>query len=175
MKAHQRTVGRNDEWGTPPEIVAALGKFDLDPCAMPRPVKAFATWNVAMPFEDGLKVDWSVGEFLAKDLTPEQRLRVWCNPPFNRYARPKWMAKMADHGNGIMLIPAATETAAFFKYVWERADAVCFLRGRPHFHYADGSRASFNCGTAIVLVAYGKQNAEALQNSKLGKYVPLSP
>lgn len=84
------------------------------------------------------------------------------------------MRKMADHGNGIMLIPAATETRAFDEFVWQRADAVCFVKGRPHFHYVDGGRASFNCGTAIVLVAYGQENVEILLNSGLGKTLRLN-
>lgn len=32
MSAHQRNGG-HDEWLTPPEIIKALGAFDLDPCA----------------------------------------------------------------------------------------------------------------------------------------------
>lgn len=173
MKQHQRTEGKNDEWGTPPEIMTPLGKFDLDPCAFARPLKALARWNLALPFECGLKHDWSVGEFLAKDLIPEHRLRIWCNPPFNRYQRPKWMRKMSEHGNGIMLIPAATETKAFFDYVWEKAHAVCFLRGRPHFHYIDGTRAKANCGCSIALVAYGKENINTLICANLGRTLTL--
>ena len=81
---------------------------------------------------------------------------------------------MAEHGDGIMLIPAATETKAFEEWVWKRATAVCFLRGRPHFHFVDGTRASFNCGTAIALVAYGDMNAEILSASGLGYTMKLT-
>ena len=156
MKHHQRTEGKNDEWLTPPEILRSLGEFYLDPCAPSRPPWVMADYIYRLSSgEDGLKLPWFN--------------RVWCNPPFNRYVRPKWMAKMAVHGNGIMLIPAATETRAFFDYVWSRADAVCFVRNRPHFHYVDGRRASFNSGTAIALVAYGAANVLALQKSGLGQ------
>ena len=31
MKKHQNTIGKTDEWLTPPEIIKALGEFDLDP------------------------------------------------------------------------------------------------------------------------------------------------
>lgn len=166
MKHHQRTRGKSDQWGTPPEIVDALGKFDLDPCAMPKPGRQFARINFAAPHLDGFVVGWDSQAMRQANFY--QKVRVWCNPPFNRYERPKWMKKMSEHGNGIMLIPAATETAAFFSYVWQKADAVCFLNGRPHFHYPNGKRASFNCGTAIVLVAYGKENITALFKAKLG-------
>ncbi len=83
------------------------------------------------------------------------------------------MRKMAAHGNGIMLIPAATETKAFYKWVWDRADGVCFIRKRPHFCYVDGTEAKANCGTAICLVAYGKSNAQVLEDSGLGYFAKI--
>jgi hypothetical protein len=79
---------------------------------------------------------------------------------------------MAEHGNGIALIPARTETAMFYGSVWGVADAVCFLKGRPHFHYVTGERAAFNSGAPICLVAYGHHNAEALRWAGLGYVAP---
>jgi hypothetical protein len=170
MKAHQKSVGKNDEWLTPPDIFNALGLFDLDPAAVTlRPGQKLpwpmAQLNIAKE-GDGLSPEW-----WAPNFTDGRKPRVWLNPPFNRYQRPKWMKKMADHGNGIMLIPAATETKAFFDFVWSKADAVCFVRGRPHFHYVDGTRARANCGCSIALVAYGKENAAILAAAKLGKTI----
>jgi len=98
--------------------------------------------------------------------------RVWLNPPFGREAI-KWMRKMAEHRNGIALIPARTETAMFYETVWGVADAVLFIKGRPHFHYVDGSRAKFNSGAPICLVAYGASNATALEKSGLGAVVSM--
>jgi hypothetical protein len=172
MKSHQQTEGKSDTWLTPPEIFNALGPFDLDP-ASPElaPGKrlpwAMAEINIA-PNLDGLCDEWWA------PYPDGRKPRVWLNPPFNRYLRPKWMKRMAEHGNGIMLIPAATETAAFFDYVWGRADAVCFVRGRPHFHYLDGKRAKANCGCSIALVAYGKSNTLALEGANLGRTIRLT-
>ncbi len=106
--------------------------------------------------DDGLAQPWSG--------------RVWMNPPFGRGV-DRWLAKLAAHGNGIALLPARTETGPWFKYVWGVADAVAFVRGRPHFHRLDGERAAHNCGAAIALVAYGVPNAWALVNSGLGAVV----
>ncbi len=158
MKHHQRTVGINDEWLTPPEILRALGVFDLDPCAPARRPWPTAKRHIALP-KNGLTSKWSG--------------RVWLNPPFNRYARPEWMKRMAKHGDGIMLVPAATETEAFDAFIWRGATAVCFVKKRPHFHYVNGVRAKANCGTAIVLVAYGDSNAATLAKAKLGRVVVL--
>lgn len=152
MSSHQSARMKNDEWLTPPEIMRALGDFDLDPCSpINRPWPTAAEhYTVA---DNGLGKPWFG--------------RVWCNPPFGREA-VVWLERMKDHGNGVALIPARTETAMFYQTVWCHADAVCFLRGRPHFHYVDGRRATFNSGAPIALVAYGAANMVALQNSGLG-------
>jgi len=157
MKAHQSTIGENDEWLTPRWILEPLGSFDLDPaCARVMPWQtANLQWS-----ENGLHDKW-VG-------------RVWLNPPFNRYVRPLWMERMAAHGNGIMLVPAATETEAFDKWVWKRASGVCFVKTRPHFAYVDDTEAKANCGCSIALVGYGHDNADILRRSGLGTTIFLA-
>lgn len=152
LSAHQSASMKNDEWLTPPEILRALGAFDLDPCApVVRPWDTAAKHYTVL--DDGLSKPWHG--------------RVWCNPPFGREA-VKWLAKLRDHGNGIALIPARTETAMFYSTVWGHADGVLFLRGRPHFHYVCGRRAAFNSGAPISLVAYGANNLQCLLGSGLG-------
>lgn len=153
LSSHQSAQMKNDEWLTPPDILRILGAFDLDPCApITRP------WPTAKKHltkvDDGLLAEWSG--------------RVWLNPPFGAQAID-WMRRLAAHGNGIALIPARTETKMFYECVWPLADAILFLRGRPHFHYVDGSRAPFNSGAPICLIAYGEKNAETLIQSGLGK------
>lgn len=158
LSAHQSARMKNDEWLTPPEIIRALGEFDLDPCSpICRP------WDTAKfhynIHDDGLKQYWSG--------------RVWLNPPFGREA-VKWLRRMVGHGNGVALIPARTETAMFYECVWGVADAVMFLEGRPHFHFVDGKRAAFNSGAPICLVAYGLANVAAMERSGLGFVVPVA-
>ena len=152
LSGHQSAKMKNDEWLTPPEILAALGKFDLDPCSpIVRP------WNTAMRHytveDDGLSKPWNG--------------RVWLNPPFGKEA-VKWLRRMAQHGNGISLIPARTETAMFYETVWGVASGVLFIKGRPHFHYVCGRRAPFNSGAPICLVAYGENNLDSLRKCGLG-------
>lgn len=155
LSGHQSAKMKNDEWLTPPEIMQRLGEFDLDPCSpMVRP------WSTARhhyhKHDDGLSRQWFG--------------RVWCNPPFGLEA-VKWLRRMKEHGNGIALIPARTETRMFFECVWGGADGVLFVKGRPHFHYVNGDRASFNSGAPIALVAYGSANVEILKKSGLGFFV----
>src|SRR5690606_17764111 len=142
-----RPVAASHVWLTPPEIVQALGPFDLDPCAAPEPRPwPTATRHITLP-DDGLAAEWHG--------------RVWCNPPFGSHTGA-WLARMADHGNGIALAFARTDTAMFQRWVFDRADAVLFLAGRPHFRLPDGTRAKGNSGGPICLIAYGRNNALAL-------------
>ncbi|WP_431018200.1 DNA N-6-adenine-methyltransferase [Burkholderia gladioli] len=155
LSAHQSARMKNDEWLTPPEWIRALGPFELDPCAPV--VRPWDTARIHFTIEDnGLEREW-LG-------------RVWCNPPFGR-AAVKWLRRMSRHGNGIALIPARTETTMFYETVWPCADSVCFVRGRPHFHYVDGTRAPFNSGAPICLVAYSRADTIALLDSRLGHVV----
>lgn len=156
LSSHQKNGG-HDEWLTPPEIIQQLGPFDLDPCSpVVRPwITAAQHYTIN---DDGLRKDWHG--------------RVWLNPPFGRDA-VKWMRRMVDHGDGIALLPARTETEMFYETVWKEAGAVLFIKGRPHFHYVTGERAPFNSGAPICLIAYGSRNIDALFNCGLGITVQL--
>lgn len=146
--SHERSASGKDEWLTPPSIIKALGEFDLDPCS---PVNR--PWPTAKrhltQLDDGLAHDWAG--------------RVWCNPPYGNKTG-LWMEKLADHGDGICLIFARTETRAFFKYVWPKASAVFFFSGRLSFHHVNGDVAS-TAGAPSCLVAYGKRNVDAIEDA----------
>lgn len=159
LSGHQSPRMKTDEWLTPPEILTALGPFDLDPCApVDRPWPTAAKhYTIA---DDGLSQPW--------------RGRVWLNPPFGREA-VKWLRRLRDHDNGIALVAARTETRAFYETIWGHAAGVLFMRGRPHFHRVDGTRAAANSGAPICLVAYGLSNLTALNASDLGIAVMEMP
>ncbi len=156
MGSHQSHIMQKDEWLTPPYILEALGPFDLDPAApIERP------WDMAQQHyttkENGLKQPWSG--------------RVWCNPPYGTEAA-FWLELLADHGNGIALIFARTDTKMFFEHVWEKADALLFIKGRLYFHHRNGERAKKNGGAPSVLIAYGSENVERLKKSNIvGKLI----
>jgi hypothetical protein len=156
----ERSATGKDEWLTPPEIIAALGEFDLDPCAPI--VRPWPTARRHMTVEDdGLLLPWEG--------------RVWCNPPYGTETS-RWMAKMAAHGNGVALTFARTETRMFFESIWGKADAIMFLRGRLRFYNVDGTAPGNSAGAPSVLVAYGESNAESLRLSGLnGYFVRLTP
>ena len=157
---HQRAYrGHSDEWLTPPAIIDALGPFDLDPCSpVHRP------WDTAKLHytieDDGLAKPWGDN-------------RVFMNPPYGPETG-KWLEKLANHGNGIALIFARTETEIFHRWVWQRADAILFLRGRLYFHKISGERGRSNAGGPSALIAYNPANADKLRTCGIaGHFVDL--
>lgn len=155
--------GITNDWITPRWVVELLicaepeaecGDFDLDPCESNNQPWPLAKRGYRLGRgEDGLLLPWEG--------------RVWCNPPYGRETT-KWIDKMALHNNGVMLIFARVETAAFAR-VWQTASAILFFPRRITFCLPDGSAAS--SGTApSCLVAWGTNNAYAIGNHE-GAYI----
>lgn len=142
------------DWLTPPEILNALGTFEIDPCA-----SQYQPWQTASTQftieDDGLARSWSG--------------RVWCNPPYGPHAE-KFLKRMSEHGNGIALIFARTETRAFQEYCWKRASGMLFMAGRIKFRLPGGG-VSGPAGAPSVLVAYGENNAQVLERCGIAGYV----
>jgi len=154
----ERSNEGKDEWITPPYIIRALGRFDLDPCgAINQPFKTATKRYTSL--DDGLSQPWNG--------------RIWLNPPYGRETK-KWMGKLASHGNGIALIFARTETETFFKHIWPCADAILFIEGRVRFYHSNGLIAKNSAGAPSCLIAYGKSNADVLSTCSLGgKFIKL--
>ena len=84
-----------------------------------------------------------------------------------------WLEKLKNHGNGIALIFARTETKCFFEHIWNDADAILFVKGRIRFYHVSGIQAG-TPGAPSVFIAYGSKNALALKNSGIeGRYLEL--
>jgi hypothetical protein len=153
----ERIERGKDEWLTPPEIIRALGAFDLDPCAPKNRPWEMAARHFTLP-ENGLLLPW-VG-------------RVWCNPPYGDQTG-KWLAKCKGHGDAIALTFARTETRMFHDHVWNAADAVFFFRGRLTFFHVNGQPGEASPAPSC-LIAFGKPNVEAIQAANLsGRLVLL--
>jgi hypothetical protein len=146
------------EWYTPPSLFEALGlRFDLDP-ASPEPA-----------------VPWVPAKTYYSALGTEQQWygRVWLNPPYGPTGVP-FIQKMMMHNNGLLLIPARTETRIFQKAA-QASVLVVFLRDRLHFVRPDGtqSRSSF----ASVLMGFGSDDEMlmAVVKADLGWMVRRDP
>lgn len=156
---HDNEIGK-EEWLTPPHILQALGSFDLDPCSPPPERRPWPTADQHFTvYENGLVQRWTG--------------RVWCNPPYGRECI-KFLARMAEHGNGIALTFARTETRMFQEHVFGKASALFFLKGRLQFCDYKGKPSENSAGAPSVLIAYGESNAGALAECGLeGFFVDL--
>jgi hypothetical protein len=158
---HESTYNESKEWYTPKPIFDALGiEFDMDVCS---PGADIATWIPAKKHltmvDDGLSCDW--------------KGCVWMNPPYGNDT-PRWMRKLARHGNGIALVFARTGAAWFQEYA-PKADALCFIASRIKFipakdaiDYSAGIDIRRGaCGADSVLMAWGGA-MEAIKKCGLG-------
>lgn len=173
---HESTYNESKEWYTPREIFQAMGiDFDLDPCSPGQDIVRWVPAQIHFTAKDnGLEQDWFGNVFM--------------NPPYGSDT-PIWLDKLSKYGNGIALVFARPDTKWFQRYV-PLADAICFIESRIHFipqcqalFYADGiwdpkkdtyidsesgEERKSRPGAASMLIAYGKENAQALFNSGLG-------
>ncbi len=153
MGGHQRANGVTDEWYTPPGIFDALGlTFDLDPCAPVGGVPWIPARRSLSIDDNGLAAPW--------------KGRVWLNPPYGAQTG-QWLGKLADHGDGIALVFARTDTV-WFQQSAPRADALCLISGRIRFFDADGKPGRYTGGAPSVLLAYGADCAFAVRRCGLG-------
>ena len=149
---HESTHNESKEWYTPPHIFNALGvEFDLDPCYPPQEVKHIPARNKFTIFDNGLIKKWDG--------------LVWMNPPYGADT-PRWMARLAEHNNGIALVFSRTDTEWFHQYTLG-ASVVCFIRGRIKFLKPSGISGG-SPGSGSMLIGFGETASKILVESKLG-------
>lgn len=127
------TAGRtlntlSQEWGTPAKYVDAVrdffgGSIDLDPCSNDCSI-VHATVEYKLPYHDGLIESWNFP-------------RIYVNPPYGLDKErgtsiKKWLARCATahqefRSEVLALVPVATNTGHWKKFVFGNAAAVCFL------------------------------------------------
>ena len=160
---HQTKRVEVDDWLTPPEIVRALGPFDIDPAATCDQAHHRKPWETARSMycrcTGGLGLSWDG--------------RVWLNPPYGT-GIGRWLAAMANHKNGIALTFARTETGWFQDSVFLQADALFFIARRLFFYRPDGTLGKYSGGAPSVLIAYGAKNAMDLETLQMpGRFIRL--
>lgn len=143
----------SDDYITPKRIIKALGPFDLDPCAC-----KVQPWRTAhrMWTDNGLDRPWAENF-------------VFLNPPYGQKMYT-WLERLSDHGpGGIALIHARTCTAGFHKFVFERAHALLFLKGRVFFHLPTGEKTKSSSGAPTVAIGYGQRACRQLYQALTGR------
>jgi hypothetical protein len=151
--------GLSNEWYTPPGIFEALSiDFDLDPCHPANRLPWIPAERTYCLADDGLSQPWEG--------------RVWMNPPYGRQTGV-WMERFVEHGNGIALVFARTETEWFHRNALS-VDLWCLIRGRLTFVDADGAPAASNAGAPSMLLAVGTDCTDAVLQANLGITVAVN-
>lgn len=136
-------------WFTPPEIIKALGPFDLDVCTM-----TFRPFNTARKHiehdkgQDAFKINW--------------KGFIWMNPPYGKEIEP-FIKKFDEHHNGIALVFSRTGTPWFQNWIKEGGQ-VFFLRKRVAFINKQGVKGA-NAGTDSCLLFCGAEAYDRIKKS----------
>jgi hypothetical protein len=128
MSAGRSINTLSQDWGTPENYVHAVkeffgGQIDLDPCSNRHSIVK-AKIEYKLPEHDGLRETWNFA-------------RIYVNPPYGLDKKhgtsiKNWLGKCArahsEFGAEVLaLVPVATNTGHWKKYVFAQANAVCFL------------------------------------------------
>lgn len=156
MSAGRKVNTKSQNWNTPPKYVDAIreffgGSIALDPCSNATSI-VHAETEIMLPHDDGLLVDW------------ERYPTVFVNPPYGRDRErgtsiADWLRKCAESSDAgcdvIALVPVATNTNHWKKWVFGRADAVCFLYDTRLKFLEDGVESKKGAPMACALVYWG--------------------
>ena len=166
VKKTKRLAGRSvnpksHDWCTPPKYVEAVkeffnGSIGLDPCSNGMSI-VDADTEFMLPDRDGLAETWDYRT-------------IYVNPPYgadrNRGTSIKdWLCKVSEtrrkYGSEILaLIPVATNTSHWKKYIFGNADALCFLYDTRLKFLIDGSTDNKGAPMACAMIYWGNRIQE---------------
>lgn len=146
MAIHEQSVGKTDEWYTPPHVFDALGcRFHTDVASRGRDV---TPWIPA-------------DHFITKAEPDDWCGFIWMNPPFGgRNGIAPWLERFFKHGNGIALTPDRT-SAPWWQRFARSADNILFVAPKLHFIRPDGTLGK-QPGQGTCLMAIGERAIDAL-------------
>lgn len=156
MTAGRHNISENKDWCTPHKYVNAVkkvfgGKIDLDPCSSVYSVVQAET-EFLLPDDDGLSKEWNYQT-------------IYVNPPYGSdtvrgTTIRHWLQKISEaHKNYaseiIALIPVATNTSHWKKYVFPMAAAISFLYDTRLKFIIGGNKDTKGAPMACCCVYYG--------------------
>lgn len=152
-----RTVNTlSQHWGTPEKYIQAVkrvfgGDIALDPCSNEYSLVE-AKVEYMLPLHDGLKESWNFPT-------------VFVNPPYGidkerGTSIKQWFYRCAQahhqHGSEVLaLVPVATNTGHWKKYVFIQAAAVCFLYDTRLRFLVDGRDEGKGAPMSCAMVYWG--------------------
>lgn len=158
MTAGRTINSSSQEWGTPEKYVKAIrlffnGEIDLDPCSNQFSIVKAKT-EFRLPQKDGLYERWDYQ-------------KIYVNPPYGidkirRTSIKKWLCKCteANHRFGsevLALVPVATNTGHWKKFVFGEATAVCFLYDTRLKFLVNGRDGGKGAPMSCAMIYWGKR------------------
>jgi hypothetical protein len=159
MSAGRKVVTENKDWGTPEIYVEAVREFfggaiDLDPCSNEWSIVRAKT-EYRLPERDGLRESWKFK-------------RIYVNPPYGLDRRSgsgikNWLYRCAyahkTFGSEILaLVPVATNTGHWKKYVFGKARSICFLADTRLKFLVNGENGGKGAPMSCAMIYWGKDH-----------------
>jgi hypothetical protein len=157
MTAGRKVVGRSKDWGTPKRYVEAVrecfgGAISLDPCSNRFSIVR-ADVEYLLPKLDGLRESWNYPT-------------IYVNPPYGldrEHGRSikDWLRKCEEahrvHGAEVIaLVPVATNTSHWKKYIYGKAAAVSFLYDTRLRFLESGKDSGKGAPMSCAMIYWGK-------------------
>ncbi|MEW5985829.1 MAG: DNA N-6-adenine-methyltransferase [Chloroflexota bacterium] len=157
MTAGRKVIGQSQDWGTPRKYVQAVkevfgGIIHLDPCSN-RHSLVNAIVEYCLPEHDGLKESWNFPT-------------IYVNPPYGvdreRGTTIKdWLRKCEEahrlyQSEVIALVPVATNTGHWKRYVYGKATALCFLYDTRLRFLVNGRDAGKGAPMSCAMIYWGR-------------------
>jgi hypothetical protein len=153
-----RTVNTlSQHWGTPEKYVEAIKEFfggtvELDPCSNEYSI-VHAKIEYIPPRQDGLKESWRFKT-------------IYMNPPYgidkeHGTSIKDWLHKCAlaheEYGSEVLaLVPVATNTGHWKKFVFSRAAGICFLYDTRLKFLVNGQNGGKGAPMSCAMIYWGK-------------------
>jgi hypothetical protein len=157
MTAGRKTVGDAKDWGTPKKYVDAVKEcfgntIDLDPCSNRFSVVG-ARVEYSLPKQDGLRESWNFAT-------------IFVNPPYGidrRHGKTirDWLRRCEEahrmhRSEVIALVPVATNTGHWKRYVYGRATGICFLYDTRLRFLVNGKEGGKGAPMSCATIYWGK-------------------
>jgi hypothetical protein len=156
MTAGRQSVSKKKDWQTPKKYVDAVkevfgGTIHLDPCSSQYSIVG-AQVEYLLPNQDGLSQIWNFPS-------------IYVNPPYGNDKERKtriidWLRKCEEanrvfQSEVIALIPVATNTTHWKKYIYGRATGVCFLYDTRLKFLVDGKDEGKGAPMSCAIIYWG--------------------
>jgi DNA N-6-adenine-methyltransferase (Dam) len=175
--AGRASVSIKKDWGTPQKYVNAVrtffdGSVDLDPCSNIYSIVG-ARVVFALPDTNGLKESWAYPT-------------IYVTPPYGNDKQTgtrisDWLSRCCtaheQHGSEVLaLVPVATNTAHWKRYVFTKASGICFLYDTRLKFLEDGKATGKGAPMACAMVYWG-DDMQRFMNvfGQFGSIVDIGP